>query len=414
MDALRRRSVVSFSKAASVISGFNDLIPALDITVGELVSFVTNGFSIHEGLVYVPDVESVRLELARAFVRNQSAPHVVSIGLDTFLDEPVLEGLSKTQKITFLAKEGYEIIGSLCFGPGAKSQEDKAVAYLSLNPGKQLTEKILKAVAPEASQRSFVQRLKEDARISRPDAKHFELAVNGKENFVSINKMIEAILQEHGAPMRIEAITAIVLEKRPEVSASSVRAYAERYPFSYTAGLVSFATEVKRPKKTPEKTKNLYRLTNGWRVRLVLNHEYLRGSSVPMGMGVVNALELELKTAKVYAHELDGAEISVKWDGAQPHLSSVKRVADELKAKEGDTLLIDFVDNSTAQFRLIRDDASLPIEARIKRNLGLAENQDLFVWLPTMLGIASNDKNAIVDALTKRQETDLATLVGLI
>lgn len=133
-----------------------------------------------------------------------------------------------------------------------------------------------------------------------------------------------------------------------------------------------------------------------------------------MGMGVVNALGLELKKAMVYKHELDGGELTVKWDGAQPHLSSVKRVANELKARVGDTLLIDFIDNGTAQLKHVRDDASQDIDLRVKHLVGLADDQNILVWLPTMLGIASKDKAAIVEALSKRQEKDLATLVGMI
>ena len=414
VDSMPRRAVLGFAGASEFIEDFTDYIPELDIIVGELVSFVTNGFRIHEGLVYVPDVESVRLQLAKAFVRNQSVPHLISMGLDTFMSEPVIEHLSPAQKITFLEKEGYSLVGELLFGPSARGQEDRAVAYLTLNPGKVATKTILKAIAPDASARSMIQRLKEDPRISRPDAEHFELAVNGKVKFSSIPAMMKMLVEEAGGSMPLDDIIQKVLEQRPEVSAASVRAYAERYPLRHSIGIVSLTLAAKRPTKTAAKTKNLYRLTSGWRLRLQLNSEHLRGSSVPMGMGLVNALALELNEPMGFTHELDGGSFTIKWDGSQPQLSSVKKVAEQLGAREGDFLLIDLLDNATAKVYLVRDDAIMPVAVRVQKLLGLQSDQSPLQWLPTMIGLDSGGKEAIVKALSSRQESDLSTLVDMI
>jgi hypothetical protein len=260
----------------------------------------------------------------------------------------------------------------------------------------------------------MIQRLKEDPRISRPDAEHFELAINGKVKFSPIPTMMKKMVEEAGGSMSLEVITHKVLEQRPEVSVSSVRAYAERYPLRHSVGVVSLISAAKRPTKTAAKTKNLYRLTSGWRLRLQLNSEHLRGSSVPMGMGLVNALELELNTPKVFSHELEGGTFTIKWDGSQPQLSSVKKVAEELGAVEGESLLIDLLDNSTAKVYLVRDDASLPVAVRVQKLLGLQSDQSPIQWLPTMIGLDGGGKDAIVKALSGRQESDLSTLVDMI
>ncbi|ORI21122.1 sigma factor-like helix-turn-helix DNA-binding protein [Rhodococcus sp. 1168] len=92
--------------------------------------------------------------------------------------------------------------------------------------------------------------------------------------------------------------------------------------------------------KTPDSTRRLYRIGIGWRYRVVVTGDHLRGSGFSLPAGVATAVGCERGETVELASRL--GEQAIRWTGAQPTIGSIRRFLAELPVKVGDSVYLDF------------------------------------------------------------------------
>jgi len=117
------------------------------------------------------------------------------------------------------------------------------------------------------------------------------------------------------------------------VADSSVRAYAQAHPFETQQGKVRRRETHAVPAANPSSTRRLYRLDQGWALRLQLTEDHARGSGsvIPTALAVIVGLS---PGDSLSIPSPDGTQ-SVYWTGIQPSLGSIRRLLDDFGPSDG-------------------------------------------------------------------------------
>lgn len=399
---------------------FKEMFPSLEgridnvgLLVKDFVRAVTQGFEIESGFVYLPSKAAVSERVESDFNDFEVGPGLALLSDQGLITSQSLKLLGAKDAATVLQHLGYKVIGTNIFAPAIKNFEDAAVAVLTAFDCRVENKALMDLTAPGANIKGFVQRLAEDLRISRPDPEHFEIAREERKTLQSLHELLQQEVERLGgfAPLAMLAVKLHMLRGGVDVSPNSIHAYANKAPLKLRDGIVYLTAESQRPKKQAINTKNLYQLANGWRLRLDLNNEAMRGSGVPLPGSIVNALKVQLNKPKVFTNDVTNESHEIKWTGAQPTMTAVRKIAKALGLTAGDTLLIDFLDNGTALCKGVKAPVTGTAETRLRKMLGLSPETDVLNWIAPMIGAKSADKETIEAALRKRFETDTLALV---
>jgi hypothetical protein len=399
---------------------FKEMFPTLEgridnvgVLVKDFVRAVTHNFEIENGFVYLPSKASVTERIATDFNDFEVGPGLALMSDQGLIASQSLKLLSSKDAANVLQHLGYKVVGANIFAPAIKNYEDAAVAVLTAFDCRVDNKTLMELSAPGANIKGFVQRLAEDVRISRPDPEHFEIARDERKTLQTLHELLQAEVERLGgfAPLSLLSIKLHMLRGGVDVSPNSIYAYANKAPLKLRDGIVYLTAESSRPKKQAIDTKNLYQLANGWRLRLELNTEAMRGSGVPIPGSIVNALKVQLNKPKAFINDVTNESHEIKWSGSQPTMTAVRRIANALGLTTGDTLLIDFLDNGTALCKGVKAPVTGSPETRLRKMLGLSPETDVLNWIAPMIGAKSADKDTIESALRKRFETDTLALV---
>lgn len=92
--------------------------------------------------------------------------------------------------------------------------------------------------------------------------------------------------------------------------------------------------------KSPDRTRRLHRIGIGWRYRVVVTADHLRGSGFSVPAGVATAVGCGRGQTVELASRL--GDQAIRWTTAQPTIGSIRRFLTELPVQVGDSVFLDF------------------------------------------------------------------------
>jgi hypothetical protein len=306
-----------------------------------LLGRVFGHYEVLDGICFIPNGETVKQNLLK---ETQDSDHTGLFSIDALPMDRLTAGRVSQEHFG----RALRFLGFTQLAEGrwiySANYVEAAAALLNgvfeLSPLAALRD----AIDPDISLKSFRQRLMQDARFSFPDSTSIKLLKDGEvaERPTTISALIEEVVPLDGNPVPLQTVIDYVQSKRAAAD-SSIRSFASRPPFVLDRNQVSRALEaIKKPRQQPCRTRNLYRLPNGWAIRLKVTDEHIRGSSITLPVGTVNAFNLELRVSRQFKDLQSEEAIWLNWDGSQPKARSIRRNLVSVGAKAGDDVMLVF------------------------------------------------------------------------
>jgi hypothetical protein len=323
--------------------------------VWRVLDRLDDAYEIEDGWCVVPTMKAA-LELTRTQLAERTNQYGVAR-----LDELELVGSREAEQrpaltAAWLAHCGYVISGE-CVLTRTSSVGDYAAAVLFLEGSPLRAQEIVDRFVFDRSARSLGYALGEDARFDRVDRDQWALKEWGMEAYSGIRSMIRELVARSGGRARLEDIVEYITG-RYSVSASSVVAYAASAPFTTRQGIVEIGGE-RGARKSPRRTRRLFRRAGGWAYRVRISTEHLRGSGFVAPVAVATILGL----AEGQTLQLDSplGPQAVFWTGTQPSFGTIRRFLMEHDVAAGTEVFLILGDDGSFGFELARESVGDPL-----------------------------------------------------
>ncbi|MDB4426369.1 hypothetical protein N9151_00055 [bacterium] len=292
------------------------------------------------------------------------------------------------------------------------SINDFVAAALSIRGEPMRLDELQEAFGRERTVASFRNALNADPRIMLVGKAVWALREWGHGEYTTLEQsMVEAITEAGGA-MTLDELTARMTALN--LASNSVSIYSAQPPFKLEDGVVRVVDFDYRPPVDPRDVACLYGIDAGWRFRVAINKDHLRGSGSAVPRGLALALQVPFGANRTFESEEFSVTVSSRRDTT---ISSLRAICQELKGAVGDLLLLDFEVDGGLRFRLVRSEqGGRVVEALSMVGLGprasVAEARDA---LANALGHAEETPfSKLAEACRDRGEGDLAELLELV
>ena len=313
-------------------------------------------YEIEQGICFVPNKETVRNSILKwAKTKNEH-------GLFSIPDLPrdrIMQGSMSQPRIA----RALELLRLTKLANGlwlqASSYVEAASALLAQADREVSVEELLNQIDPSINTRSFRHRLMSDSRFAFPESGMVRLVAPGQDAVrpKSISELLGELVPEDGSSIELNTLIERIQSQR-SAAESSIRAFASRYPFVLERNQVfRSSTEVKRPKSRPARTRNLYKMPDGWAFRLTVTSEHLRGSSVTLPVSFVSAFNLSVGSRLDFDDLQSQDRLWMSWDGSQPKARSIRSNLVFVGADVGREVMLLFCDG-TFRVSLIQHDGN--------------------------------------------------------
>jgi hypothetical protein len=289
---------------------------------------------------------------------------------------------------------------------------DRAAVVLEISGAPLQLDLILESLGGERSERSTRNALAADDRFTRVDRSSWALASWGLESYQSIRTLIANELDRNDGSIRLSKLVATLTE-RFTISSSSVITYAGGLPFVTVDGMVEFATRsVITPKRSPAETRRLFRLQEGWALRIQVTHDHARGSGSVLPSALIPIVGISYGASVVRPCRL--GEQRLAWNGSQLTIGSLKKFVDQDGLAVGDTCFAVFGDDGG--FDLVK--VVVPAESGRSRVLALTgltmtgTHQQLQDLARSVGQSEVATRNQVIEAFRARGDYDVADSIG--
>lgn len=311
----------------------------------------------------------------------------------------------------WLAYCGYALDGN-CVFTRTQSLGDRAAAILSVEGAAMSSQMIVDRLGIDRTLGSLKNAMSVDERFERVDRDQWALTEWGMESYVGVRGLIKQEVTRGGGGIALETLIQIITGKY-SVSASSVVAYASAAPFEVRDGVVGTAVKDRDIRKTPQRTRRLYRRNHAWLCRVQVTKEHLRGSGSVAPVAIAGLLGLQYGETR-HLESVLGPQ-TVSWVGNQPTFGTIRRF-----------LLADDVELGSEIFLVLEDDGSFSVEALTSEGLSdpldramvlagvtaLADGQAARVTLARAIDMADDcPATSIIGAYRDRGDEDIADLL---
>ncbi|WP_433654664.1 sigma factor-like helix-turn-helix DNA-binding protein [Nocardia sp. CA-128927] len=403
--------VAALARLVAADPDLDVLLPATGTPVWFALARLDTRVDIVDGWVVAQTMEAARGRTRELLARHATDEGLVHVGtLAEALGVPVPEATE------WVAYCGYRMLDEHVLAR-VSSVTDSAAAVLALAGTPLKLEEIQAAIVPPRSVSSVRNALVSDERFVKADRFRWALARWGGARYIPIHRQIGELLDEHPEGIAIEDLVHR-LTGTFDVKEHSVRTYAASGEFATVNGIVARREKSYRQRKSPTKTRHLYREGAVLRWRTTLAAPHVKGSAFNLpsalagliGAGPGRSLELTSRLGPQ----------SIIWVGVQARSGTIKRFIDDLGLRPGDEVFVEFALDADAQFDVR---AATPPADTDPLRVALAATghgtdptlDDAAVtaaladalWLP---GTASTAE--IVETLRARKEDDLADLIA--
>lgn len=333
-----------------------EMIPALGNVVERVgqpawrvIDRLDDAYEIEDGWCVVPTMNAA-LELTR----TQLAERVNQYGVIR-LDELDLVESSKPDRrpdltASWLTHCGYVVSGESVL-TRTSSVGDYAAAVLFLEGSPLSPQEIVDRFVFDRSARSLGNALGDDDRFERVDRDRWALKEWGMEAYTGIRSLIRELVARGAGRASLDDVVEYITG-RYSVSASSVIAYASAAPFTTKDGIVRLGGE-RTARKSPRRTRRLFRRPDGWAYRVRITTDHLRGSGsiAPMAISTI----LDLNEGQTLQLDSPLGPQAVAWTGIQPSFGTIRRFLMDADVAAGTEAFLVINDNRSFSFEQARD-----------------------------------------------------------
>lgn len=393
-----------------------DLFPALGRKVDSVgqpawrvLDRIDDGYEIEDGWCLAPSRSAARVN-AQAQLQDLADQYgVVRLEAITLVETSAPE---RRREVTaaWVASCGYIVDGEFVFSR-TSSVGDYAAAVLSVAGTPLTTQEIINRFVFERSTGSLRNAMSIDERFERVDRDRWALAEWGMDAYAGIRSKIREHVALAGGRAKLNDLIEFITA-RYSVSASSVVAYASAAPFENHDGIVQLAEVDRGIRKTPQRTRRLFRHANAWAYRVRVTTDHLRGSGSVAPVAIAGILDMQYGETR----QLDTAlgPQAIAWTGNQPQFGTIRRFL-----MDGD------IQADTEAFLVVGDDGSFAFEPARELNgeplqdalalVGADETSDESVAcgvLAQAVGLAATTPvTSIIAAYRERGDGDIAHLL---
>lgn len=221
----------------------------------------------------------------------------------------------------WLAYCGYTIDGDYVLTQ-TQSVGDRAASILSIAGTPMSSQELLDRFGVVRSLGSLRNAMSIDERFERVDRDRWALAEWGHAAYTGIRALVRDEVARAGGRIPMETLIEHITGTY-SVTASSVVAYASAPPFEAQGGIVRVATSGQSVRKTPERTRRLYRRGDTWLYRIRVTKDHLRGSGSVAPIAIASILGLQFGETRLLDSAL-GPQ-TVNWTGNQPAFGTIRR-----------------------------------------------------------------------------------------
>lgn len=305
---------------------------------------------------------------------------------------------------------GYVIDGDYIL-TRTQSVADRAASILSIVGSSMASQEILDRFGIERSLGSLKNAMAMDERFERVDRDRWALAEWGLESYDGVRALVRDEVARGGGQVGMNTLVERITG-RYSVTASSVVAYASAAPFEAKGGVVRLASVDRDARKSPRRTRRLYRRADGWLYRIKVTKDHLRGSGSVAPMAIAGILDLQYGQTRLL--ESDLGQQAISWTGNQPAFGTIRRflVAEDIEIDSELFLVIGEDGSFHIEIVDVADAAPLEQALRLVGATDAATREQPRVALATAIGLPEDSPAAsVIGGYQERGDSDIAQLL---
>lgn len=291
----------------------------------------------------------------------------------------------------------------------SQSVGERAASILSIVGSPMSSPELLDRLGIERSVGSLRNAMSSDERFERVDRDRWALAEWGLASYTGIRALIRDEVARAGGHIALETLVEHITGTY-SVTASSVVAYASAPPFEARGGIVRLAGTDPTVRKTPERTRRLYRRGDGWLYRIQVTKDHLRGSGSVAPMAIASILGLQFGQTRLLETPL-GPQ-SINWTGTQPAFGTIRRflIADDMET--GRELFLVIGDDGTFGTEPMRPLTGDPLADALTLIGAVETCTTPRATLAVAIGLsAESPPSSVIGGYRERGDTDIADLL---
>lgn len=405
----RANPIADITEVIDDIPELGAQLPTLDIPLWRLLGAGSGQVHTTDDWIVKGSVQEANSHV-RSLLEENAGPESV-VPLATIADALMLP-VGTTAR--WLSRTGFAIIGEHAVAESGGTA-DLVAATLSISGVPLSFDDIVLAMANTPRSRSSIRNaIVTDDRIVKTDRTTYGLQRWGGEKYLPVHRQIGLILDEAGGKISVDALVEQIMAKY-DVTESSIRAYAGAGEYTTRDDVVSRREKKYVHRKSPAKTRFLYRDGDTIRWRSVVSRSHVKGSAFNIPSALAGLLGVGPGSPVQLPSRL-GPQ-SLMWVSVQARVGTIKRFITDLDLSEGDEIFLEFAPDDFDVKVYRPPDSADPLK-QILAAIGRPDPPSVTsAELPGVLAAAlwlpeESSVTALVDALRHRREDELADRVA--
>lgn len=388
-----------------VFPALSESVPSIDRPAWRVLDRLDSTFEIEDGWAAVPGLREAR-EITRSVVAACANPLGVA-ELNQVAQRLGFTGNGRREELQAWAESCGCVFFEDHISPRQLSISEWALLILHGTGTPLSVEELSKRIPVDRAASSIRNALADDERFVRADRDTFALAAWGGAAYAGIRDAIGRAIDAGGGAVDLAWLVR-ELTTQFTVAESSVRTYAQAHPFVTVEGKVRRRETIAVPAANPSGTRRLYRLSDGWALRLQVTADHARGSGsvLPTALAVL----LGLFPGHSATISCRGGDQSVSWTGLQPSLGSIRRLLEPGGLTVGDWMCAVFDDSGSFSLAPVHADGQTGVALALTlAGIPEADVPDPRETLAGALSLPLNSSwSSIIAAARNRGDDDLA------
>jgi hypothetical protein len=404
--------VTTLAELLELVPSLQGKVEAVGQPTWRVLDRIDDGYEIENGWCLAPSLTAARANTNAQLQEQADQYGVVRLDSINVVETSHPERLSEVTA-TWLAKCGYIVSGDYVF-TRTSSVGDYAAAILSVTGTPLASQEIIDRFAFERSAGSLRNAMSIDERFERVDRDRWALSEWGMDAYAGIRSKIREQVARAGGRAKLHDLIEFITA-RYSVSASSVVAYASAPPFESRDGIVQLASAERGVRKTPERTRRLFRRPGASAYRVRISADHLRGSGSVAPMAIASILDLQFGETRQLESPLGPQAIA--WTGNQPQFGTIRRFLMDGDIHAYTEAFLVIGDNGTFAFEPARDLIDDPLQDALTL-VGAPPTTDeaeACAALASAVGLPETAPvTSIIAAYRERGDSDIADLLATI
>jgi hypothetical protein len=388
-------SVRPLDDLLTLIPALGKVVDAVDQPAWRVLNGLDDAYEIQDGWCVTLTMTAAKTITHTLLQERADKYGVVPLDSIDLIETSRPEHSSKLTE-SWLIHCGYIIDGDFVF-TRTQSVNDYGAAVLSAAGSPLTAQEIVDRFVFERSVGSLRNAMSQDDRFKRVDRDRWALSDWDMDAYAGVRSLIQEQVEREGGRVRLNDLIEYITGKY-SVTAKSVVTFASSLPFEIRDGVVRMAATDRQIRKSPERTRRLFRHKDAWAYRVRITQDHLRGSGFPAPVAIASIAGLQFGQTRQLESPLGPQPVN--WTGNQPAFGSIRRfLTDSDIAADTDAFLI------------ITDDGGFAFEpARELTGNALADALSL-IGVPNTLDV-DEARHALTKAIGLPPSSPIASVIG--